>query len=43
MQDPTDEDIMVQGVTDEEKSFDSSDFGLLWFLMISVQVLIKDF
>lgn len=27
MQDSTNEDIMVQGVTDEEKTFDSNEFG----------------
>lgn len=29
MQDSNNDDIMVQGVTDEEKTFDSSEFGRL--------------
>lgn len=36
MQDSTNDDIMVQGVTDEEKTFDSNEFGNHLFLPTSV-------
>ena len=42
MQDSTNDDIMVQGVTDENKTFDSNEFGRVLKFAIMLQDLIRE-